>query len=54
MNYERVTDFRREATEQMSGVVVMEAAKQISSEKLKPKVISLGNEGAVSLLILSA
>jgi len=37
MNYARVTDFRHEATGQISGVVVKEAAKQISRANLKPK-----------------
>ena len=42
MNYARVTDFRHEATGQISGVVVKEAAKQISRENLRPKGYSLG------------
>ena len=42
MNYARVTDFRREANGQISGVVVKEAAKQISPENLKPKGHSPG------------
>jgi hypothetical protein len=42
VNYARVTDFRHEATGQISGVVVKEAAKQISPENLKPKCHSLG------------
>ncbi len=51
MNYERVTDFQREATGRISGVVVKEAAKQISSENLKPKG-PLGN-GKVHRLTVS-
>jgi hypothetical protein len=42
MNYARVTDFRHEATGQISAVVVKEAAKQIPPENLKPKGYSLG------------
>jgi hypothetical protein len=42
MNYEWVTDFQREATRQISGVVVKGAAKQISSENLKTKGHSPG------------
>jgi hypothetical protein len=41
-NYARVTDFRHEATGQISGVAVKEAAKQIPPENLKPKRYSLG------------
>jgi hypothetical protein len=42
MNYARVADLRHEATGQISGAVVKEAAKQISPENLKPKDYSLG------------
>jgi hypothetical protein len=44
MNYARVTDFRHEATGQISGVVVKEATKQIPLRISSQKVIPLGNE----------
>jgi hypothetical protein len=40
MNYARVTDLRHEATGQISGAVVKEAAKHISPENLNGKFIA--------------